>query len=219
MRRSLNHFWRINLAVVLGAAVATAVLTGALLVGDSVRGSLRDLTLDRLGKIDYALVTHKYFREDLLVDLATSKDFKNNFETIASAILSNGTAIHSTLKTRASNINIVAVDEQFFSFYETDESAALRKKSGQVFPSIVINQSLQNQLKAEIGDQILLSFEKPSDIAPRYHRRSRCHFHPTARPEFCRFRLLLVRRRRERADCRLYGRGGKRRQVWGLFQF
>jgi len=145
--------------------VATAVLTGALLVGDSVRGSLRDLTLDRLGKIDYALVTHKYFREDLLVDLATSKDFKNQFETIASAILSNGTAIHSISKTRASKINIVAVDEQFFSFYKKDESAALRKKSGQVFPSIIINQSLQNQLKAEVGDQILLSFEKPSDIA------------------------------------------------------
>ncbi len=161
----LSHFWRINLAVVLGAAVATAVLTGALLVGDSVRGSLRDLTLDRLGKIDYALVTHKYFREDLLVDLATAKDFKNQFETIASAILSNGTAIHSTSKTRASNINIVAVDEQFFSFFETDESASLRKRASQVFPAIIINQSLQNQLKAEVGDQILLSFEKPSDIA------------------------------------------------------
>ncbi len=161
----LSHFWRINLAVVLGAAVATAVLTGALLVGDSVRGSLRDLTLDRLGKIDYALVTQKYFREDLLVDLATSKNFSNRFETIASAILSNGTAIHSSSKTRASNINIIAVDAQFFSFFERNESASLRKKSGQVFPSVVINQALQNQLKAEVGDQILLSFEKPSDIA------------------------------------------------------
>ena len=49
MRRSLSYFWRIQLAVLFGAAVATAVLTGALLVGDSVRGSLRDLTLDRLG--------------------------------------------------------------------------------------------------------------------------------------------------------------------------
>ena len=36
MRRSLSYFWRIQLAVLLGAAVATAVLTGALLVGDSV---------------------------------------------------------------------------------------------------------------------------------------------------------------------------------------
>ena len=56
MRRSLTHFRWINLAVLLGAGVATAVLTGALLVGDSVRGSLRDLALERLGRIDHALV-------------------------------------------------------------------------------------------------------------------------------------------------------------------
>ena len=41
---------------------ATAVLTGALLVGDSVRGSLKHLALDRLGGIDYVLVTPRFFR-------------------------------------------------------------------------------------------------------------------------------------------------------------
>ena len=54
--RSLVHHWRINLTVALGVAAATAVLTGALLVGDSVRGSLHQLTLERLGKIELALV-------------------------------------------------------------------------------------------------------------------------------------------------------------------
>ena len=43
--RNLLFHWRGNSAVVLGVAVGTAVLTGALLVGDSLRGSLRELTL------------------------------------------------------------------------------------------------------------------------------------------------------------------------------
>ena len=51
---SLWFHWRTNLAVACGVAVGTAVLTGALLVGDSMRGSLRHLTLDRLGRIDEA---------------------------------------------------------------------------------------------------------------------------------------------------------------------
>ena len=55
--RSLAFHWRMHLAVALGVAAATAVLTGALLVGDSVRGSLRHLALDRLGKIEQILVT------------------------------------------------------------------------------------------------------------------------------------------------------------------
>src|SRR4029079_1975350 len=49
--RSLAFHWRMHLAVALGVAAATAVLTGALLVGDSVRGSLKHLALDRLGEI------------------------------------------------------------------------------------------------------------------------------------------------------------------------
>ena len=60
MRRTLTYYWRFNLAVLLAAAVATTVLGGALLVGDSVRASLRDLILDRLGRIDYALVAERY---------------------------------------------------------------------------------------------------------------------------------------------------------------
>ena len=47
--RNLLYHRRGNLAVFLGIALGSAVLTGALLVGDSLRGSLRELTLDRLG--------------------------------------------------------------------------------------------------------------------------------------------------------------------------
>ena len=47
IRRNLLHFWRTNLAVVVGVGVAVAVLAGALLVGSSVRASLQSLALVR----------------------------------------------------------------------------------------------------------------------------------------------------------------------------
>ena len=53
---SLVHHWRVNLAVACGVAAGAAVLVGALLVGDSMRESLRRLTLDRLGRIDQVMV-------------------------------------------------------------------------------------------------------------------------------------------------------------------
>ncbi|HKO59666.1 MAG TPA: hypothetical protein VJV03_00770, partial [Pyrinomonadaceae bacterium] len=52
LKRNLTYYWRTNVAVVLGVAAAVAVLSGALLVGDSVRGSLRDLFLQRLGRTE-----------------------------------------------------------------------------------------------------------------------------------------------------------------------
>ena len=61
--RNLLYHWRGNLAVFLGVVVGAAVLTGSLLVGDSLRGSLRDLTLQRLGWVDDALVGGHFFRE------------------------------------------------------------------------------------------------------------------------------------------------------------
>jgi len=87
---SLRHYRRIHIAVMLGVAVATAVLTGALLVGDSVRGSLRDLTVERLGKIDTVLVAQHPFRAALAGELAADAEFKKYFETADPAFLLNG---------------------------------------------------------------------------------------------------------------------------------
>ena len=53
---SLRFYRRTNLGVVLGAAVATSVLVGALVVGDSVRHTLRRMALQRVGEVDVAMV-------------------------------------------------------------------------------------------------------------------------------------------------------------------
>src|SRR5262245_5360783 len=71
--RSLGYYWRSNLAVVAGVATAVAVLAGALVVGDSVRASLRELVLGRLGKTDYAVIGTNFFRTQLASDLAAQR--------------------------------------------------------------------------------------------------------------------------------------------------
>src|SRR5688572_9535947 len=55
IRRSLRFHWRSHLGVVLGAAIGSAALIGALEVGDSVKGSLRERALERLGWMSFAL--------------------------------------------------------------------------------------------------------------------------------------------------------------------
>ena len=69
-RRSLAFHWPTHLATTFGVAVAAAVLTGALLVGDSIRGSLRARALGRLGHVTHALMARSYFRETLAADVA-----------------------------------------------------------------------------------------------------------------------------------------------------
>ena len=48
---SLRHYWRGHVGLLLGSALAAAVLSGSLLVGDSVRASLRRVAAERLGAV------------------------------------------------------------------------------------------------------------------------------------------------------------------------
>ena len=161
MRRSLTFFWRIHLSVLLGAAVATAVLTGALLVGDSVRDSLRDLTLDRLGAIDHALVSHRFFRTDLARDIEAAGDGL----TVVPAVTLSGSAVHAGAGTRASRVAILGVDSRFGALFDVDAPDLVRRGAATPF---VANESLRSELNAGVGDAVLLSFELPGDV----HRES-----------------------------------------------
>ena len=55
MLSSLRHYWRTHTGVSCGVLLASAILTGALLVGDSVDYSLRETALARLGGIEHAI--------------------------------------------------------------------------------------------------------------------------------------------------------------------
>ena len=59
--RTIVHFFRLLLPVALGVAVASAVIVGALLVGDSMRGSLRHIAMDRIGSIQRMVVAPRWF--------------------------------------------------------------------------------------------------------------------------------------------------------------
>jgi len=154
-----------NLAVVLGVGVATAVLTGALLVGDSVRGSLRALALDRLGKIDQALVSERFFRAGLANDLQGVLDRNGQTGSVIAGVMLGGTAIHAQKETRASRVQILGIVASIAGLFDADVSLLDEKHP---FPAVIVNESFRKELDAQVGDVVLLSFAIPSDM----HRES-----------------------------------------------
>lgn len=153
LTRGLAHFRRAGLAVALGAAVASTILTGALLTGDSVRGSLRDLTLERLGGIDQALVASRFFREELAADLQA-----------APLIVLRGTAVHAESGARAAGVSIYGVDARFSEVYGEPLPEPAPGADPGIFPPLFLNEALQRELGVREGDEILLSFERPGEI-------------------------------------------------------
>jgi len=157
--RTLAHYWRVNVAVALGAAVATAVLSGALLVGDSVRGSLRELTLDRLGSIDRALVAGRFFREELADDLASA-----GLAGATPAIVLRGSASTPDRGSRASQVAILGVDERFAALYGPGTELDLDKRQGQLSASVILNEALARELAVAPGEAIVLHFGQFSEV-------------------------------------------------------
>src|SRR5687767_4959266 len=71
---SLRYYAGTNALVVLGVAVAVAVLAGALLVGASVRESLKQIALGRLGNTDVIISSPTFFRTELANQIARNQE-------------------------------------------------------------------------------------------------------------------------------------------------
>jgi ABC-type antimicrobial peptide transport system permease subunit len=147
LARNLAWFWRTNLAVVLGVTTATAVLAGALLVGDSVRASLRDLVLGRLGNAQYVVSGTGFFREQLAAE----------FGQACPLIALDGVAAHEPSGRRADNVQVYGVDDRFWKF----QGAAGEPPRGR---EVFLSAALVQELGARPGDAVLLRVPKPSAI-------------------------------------------------------
>src|ERR1700754_724505 len=156
--RNLTYFWRTNLAVVFGIATAVAVLAGALLVGDSVRASLRDLFLQRLGNTDQVITSTGFFREKLADDLQADNRFAEAFKGACPLVALDGLVVHEKSGRRASNVKVYGVDERFWKFHGRDPAKAPGDRE------VSLSQDLARELASQPGDSILLRVEKPSAI-------------------------------------------------------
>ena len=165
--RSLLYHWRANLAVAAGVVAGSAVLTGALLVGDSMRGSLRHLALDRLGRVDEVLVAQRFFRAELADELAAEGEFQQDFSEAVPAIILRANLQEPDKKRRAGGVNLIGYDPAFWQLARLDRSReqpigpAEHPERGQ----IILNRPLAERLGIERpGAEVMLGLPQISSV-------------------------------------------------------
>lgn len=147
-RASLRYYTATNTMVVLGVAVAVAVLAGALLVGASVRESLRRIALGRLGATEVVVTAPTFFRAALADDLKAPA---------APLIAFGGAVAHDDSKRSAGRVMVYGIDERFGKFHGV-EGLTLEGREAFISPA------LASELGANEGDGITLRVAKPTDI-------------------------------------------------------
>jgi putative ABC transport system permease protein len=153
-RASLRYYAATNTLVVLGVAVAVAVLAGALLVGASVRESLRQIALGRLGATDAIVTAPTFFRTALAADMVAKSP--QRVAAAAPMIVAGGAVAHEESGRSAGRVAVYGIDDQFGRFHGQPLSVSGR--------DALISAALATELGAKAGDTITLRVAKPTDI-------------------------------------------------------
>ena len=160
--RSLSHYRWTAAGVLLSAALGTAVLTGALLVGDCVRYGLTHRVELRLGRVQTAVIGgDRFFRQQLGDDLS-----KRLAANVVPAIVLPAVAINPETDRRVNQVQLVGIDDRFFRLGPIKRVSNAPLAIDPDSDSAILNEPLARRLEIKPGGEIVLRVAKPG-LLPR----------------------------------------------------
>jgi len=155
--RSIIHDRRSLSGTLFGTVLAAMVLVGALIVGDSVRHTLRNAAIQRIGAIDLVMNTGGRFVRSALADELSAAAPEMHF---APVLRLQGMASTVDRSRRALNVFVSGVDERFFSMAPRPQDAPALKPG-----EALVNERLAVQLALQAGDTFVMRVNRPSALS------------------------------------------------------
>ena len=150
--RNLSYHRKVNFATCLAVAVCVAIITGAMIIGDTVRHTLAETARQRLGFVkSVAISESRSFSPDIPDRISDSQTAAINFTT--------SSAINPETMVRANNVQMIGIDDSLA------KAAGIYKYEGLGRNEAVINTQLANQLNIQPGSDIILRFADDNMIA------------------------------------------------------
>ncbi|HOT50984.1 MAG TPA: hypothetical protein PLI07_08395, partial [Candidatus Hydrogenedentes bacterium] len=160
--RGLAHHRRMHASVAAGTLIACAALSGALLVGDSVDGTLRGIAVARLGRVTYAIDWgHRFFSQDLPEAIHREEGRIHAAAVLALRGIAAIPAGSNVPPNQINQANMIGVGSEFWRFAEeTPAFGALGPQEA------AMNEAAARLLGVAVGDDIALRIPKPG-LMPR----------------------------------------------------
>ena len=156
IRNNLTYYWKKNLLLATGIAISTAVLTGALIVGDSVDYSLNRIVDHRLGKVTHVMQSpDRYFTTTLAGEVQDELGIP-----AAPLLLQQGMAVAGGGQRRVNQVQVLGADASLDTM--AGQHGYFGGLSGD---TVIISENLASRLAAGEGDDILLRVRRAS-LAP-----------------------------------------------------
>ena len=148
--KSAWFYRKLNLTIILGIALSTAILVGALIIGDSVKYSLQQITVQRLGNTSQVITAgERLFRQQLASELSA----KSGIQTSA-LLRANGFGVIDGGELRINQLAVWGVDSTLGKFSNHPESFTILENEA------AINENLAALSGLKVGDEFLLRVNK-----------------------------------------------------------
>lgn len=155
IRRGIWHYKLSYLGVGAGAVLGATVLLGALIAGDSVKETLRQVAGQRVGQVGHVFAAGEGFFRDALAD-----DVEAGKLRAAPVLLLRGQLSASESGRAQGGVQILGVDERFWSFApEGEKSVALGSRE------VGVNSYLAKSLDLGDGDSVILRLQEPGMLS------------------------------------------------------
>ncbi len=159
VKRSLTHYWRLNLAVLAGVLLTSAILSGSLVVGDSVKESLRQNAAARISGIRQILSGGDRFFTTQLAD--SVREGLDGGAVVAPVLQVRGTVSTQGGGNRANNVQIIGVTDDFWKLSRAGDDPGL-PKNGNWF---AVNDVLASRLNVKPDDRVIVRVEIPGTLS------------------------------------------------------
>jgi putative ABC transport system permease protein len=147
--KSIWFYRKLNLTIVLGIALSTAILEGALIIGDSVKFSLQQITVQRLGNTSKVITAgERLFRQQLAAELVGKTGAKST-----ALLRANGFGVIGG-ELRINQLAVWGVDSTLGQFSKHPESFILKGNEA------AVNENLAKIAGLKVGDEFLLRVNK-----------------------------------------------------------
>jgi putative ABC transport system permease protein len=166
------HYRRINVVVLVAVAISTAVIGGSLIVGDSVRFSLRRMTQQRLGQITHVMHAPRFFRQALVTEMSdtgvavANAESSSGEQVIESRLLVPAILVTGSVEAkddsggirRAGSVTLLGVDASGWRLLEN--GGVPSPPDG----NVVLGFRTAQELKVVEGDEVSIWVEVPASV-------------------------------------------------------
>ncbi|NIP96049.1 MAG: hypothetical protein GWO24_22470 [Akkermansiaceae bacterium] len=155
IKRGIWHYKVSYLGVLAGAVLGATVLLGALLAGDSVKGTLREVAQDRIGQVDSVFAAGEGFFRDRL-----AADVRRDGIGAAPVLFLKGQLSAQETGRALGGVQIIGVDQSFWSMApESGITLDLPDRE------VVVNRHLAASLDLAVGEAVVMRLQEPGKLS------------------------------------------------------